>query len=142
MNQRGHASVELALGIGLLMLPVALVVLAFGPWSERRVLAEAAAAESARAVVIQLDHRSGAEVVAEMTGSHGLGGDLVRLGWCGGEPGPLSDPGGGCPLSRGTVVVATVQVWVPLVSTPWGEVGGIWITAEHAEPIDLYRSLP
>jgi hypothetical protein len=49
MNDRGHAAVELGLAVGLLLLPVALVVLGFGPWSERRVFAEAASAEAARA---------------------------------------------------------------------------------------------
>jgi len=142
LNQRGHASVELALGVALLILPVALVVMAFAPWSERRVLAEAASAEAARAAVLRLDHSVGADVVAAMVAGHGLAGDQVRLGWCGGTPGPLSSPGGGCSLGRGTVVAATVQVWVPLVMTPWGGIGGLWVTGEHAEPVDLYRSLP
>ena len=43
---------------------------------------------------------------------------------------------------RGSVVTAEVQVWVPLVATPWGEVGGLWVGASHSEPVDLYRSLP
>lgn len=142
LNEKGHAAVELALAVAVLMLPVALVVTAFGPWSERRVLAEATAAESARAVVLGLDHSAGAAVVASMTAGHGLNVDQVRLGWCGATPGSVSNPGGFCPLTRGSSVTATVQVWVPLVVTPWGPVGGIWITADHAEPIDLYRSLP
>ena len=52
MSDRGHAAVELALAVGLLLLPVALAVLAFGPWSERRVFAEAAAAEGDRKSVV------------------------------------------------------------------------------------------
>ena len=47
MDESGHGAVEFALGVGLLLLPVAILVLGFGPWSERRVLAEAAAAEAA-----------------------------------------------------------------------------------------------
>ena len=140
MKERGHAAIELAMGVAVLMLPVVLAVLAFGPWSERRVLAEAAAAESARAVVLDLDHRAGASVVASM--ASGLAPGQVRLGWCGSTPGPLAEPGGACSLTRGSVIVATVQIWTPLVSTPWGAIGGIWITADHAEPVDLYRSLP
>lgn len=141
MNERGHAAVELALAVAVLMLPVALVVTGFGPWSERRVLAEAAAAESARAVVLELDHRAGVAAVTAITANHGLSADQVRLGWCGATPVRLNQSAGMCPLTRGSVVSATVQVWVPLVNTPWGAIGGIWITADHVEPIDLYRSL-
>ena len=142
MSDRGHAAVELALGVAVLMLPVALVVTAFGPWSERRVLAEAAAAESARAVAIDLDHGAGAAVVARMTDQHGLGEGEVRMGWCGAESAGLAAPGGVCPLIRGGVVAVQVEVWAPMVVTPWGPVGGLWVSAEHSEPIDLYRSLP
>lgn len=142
MSDRGHAAVELALGIAVLMLPVVLVVTAFGPWSERRVLAEAAAAESTRAVVLELDHRAGAEVVVTMTSRHGLGTEHVRLGWCGAPPTSPGEAAAGCPLGRGEVVTSTVEVWVPLFMTPWGPVGGLWVSADHSEPIDLYRSLP
>jgi hypothetical protein len=141
MNDRGHAAVELGLAVGLLLLPVALAVLAFGPWSERRVLAEAAAAEAARAAVIALNTASGSAVVAEMAANHGLADDQVRLGWCGETPTEIALALASCPFSRGTEVIAEVQVWVPLVQTPWGGVGGVWVEAVHAEPIDLYRSL-
>jgi len=142
VTERGHAAVELALAVATLLVPVVLVVAAFGPWSERRVLAEAAAAEASRAAVLTLDLRMGAEVVASAIAGHGLDLSLGRLGWCGAEPGPLDDPPGACPLTRGSVVEATVEVWAPLVNTPWGTVGGLWVRASHAEPIDLYRSLP
>lgn len=131
---------EFALAAGLLLLPVAFVVLGFGPWSERRVLAEAAAAEAARAAVIALDTSVGARVVSEMTADHGLSPSMVRLGWCGGAPGPVGGSPS-CSFARGTEVVARVEVWVPLVATPWGDLGGLWVGAVHAEPIDLYRSL-
>lgn len=142
MSDHGHAAIELALGVAVLLLPVALVVTAFGPWSERRVLAEAAAAESARAVAVELDHDSGVAVVGRMTAQYGLGDAEVRLAWCGAEPAGLATPGGACPLSRGSIVSATVEVWAPLVMTPWGPVGGLWVSASHREPIDIYRSLP
>jgi hypothetical protein len=142
MRDDGHAAVELALAVATLLLPVALVVLSFGPWSERRVLAEAAAAESARAVVLELDHSAGNEVVTRMTTAFGLDGTQVRVGWCDSAPSGGGDVSGSCPLIRGSVVESTVQVWTPLVTTPWGPVGGLWVTGEHSEPIDLYRSLP
>lgn len=142
MTDRGHAAVELALAVGVLLLPVALVVMSFGPWSERRVLAESAAAEAARVAVIELDHGSGAAAVRRAVLSHGLSEDLVRLGWCGSSTGPLSAPRGSCPLTRGSTATVIVEVWVPLVETPWGGVGGLWVRAMHAEPVDVFRSLP
>jgi len=142
MTDRGHAAAELALAVGLLLLPVALAVLAFGPWSERRVFAEAAAAEAARAAVIHLDTSSGAVVVSDMATNHGLEPGLVRLGWCGAVPAEIAGDPGSCRFDRGARVTAEVLVWVPLVATPWGEVGGLWSGASHSEPVDLYRSLP
>lgn len=139
MRERGHAAVELALAAGVLLLPAALAVLSFGPWSERRVTAEAIAAEAARAVVIELDHAAGAAVVADMTEAAGIAPGSVRVGWCGASPGPV--PAGLCPLVRGTAVSVNIEVWTPLVDTPWGPVGGLWVSASHSEPIDLYRSL-
>ncbi len=142
MKDRGHAAVELGLAVGLLLLPVAIAVLAFGPWSERRVFAEAAAAEAARAAVIDLDVSAGASVVHEMSSNHGLGPDLVRLGWCGETPSSESGEVTSCSFQRGSSISARVEVWVPLVATPWGEVGGLWVGSAHSEPVDLYRSLP
>lgn len=142
MTERGHAAVEFGLAVGLLLIPVALAVLAFAPWSERRVFAEAAAAEAARAAVIALDTSVGAVVVSDMTANHGLSPEMVRLGWCGEEPVEAGGDPGSCTFARGAVVTAQVAVWVPLISTPWGEVGGLWSSALHSEPVDLYRSIP
>lgn len=140
-SDSGHAAVEFAMAVAVLLLPAALVVTAFGPWSERRVLAESAAAEAARVTVIELDHSAGIAVVAQSVSNHGLDQDSVRLGWCGALPAPLNAPGGACSLTRGSSVEARVDVWTPLIRTPWGDVGGLWITAIHSEQIDLYRSL-
>lgn len=139
MRDRGHAAVELALAAGVLLLPVAVAVLSFGPWSERRVTAEAIAAEAARAVVLELDHTAGAAVVSAATDDADLDSGSIRVGWCGAAP--ATTPAGACPLTRGSAVGVVVEVWTPLVDTPWGPVGGLWVSASHSEPIDLYRSL-
>lgn len=142
MRDRGHAAVEFALAVGLLLFPAALAVLSFGPWLERQVVARAASAEAARATVVELDHSAGVEAVRGIIAAHGLEPELVRLGWCGSEPTELYMVTGQCSLARGSVVEADVEVWVPLFNTPWGPVGGIWAGALHTEPVDLYRSMP
>jgi hypothetical protein len=135
----GHAAIELGLAVGVLLLPVALVVAGFGPWSERRVEAEAIAAEVARAAVIDLSHDAGHAMADSMATALGIPDELVRIGWCGTSPGP--EPAGACDFERGAVVSVAVELWTPLVATPWGSLGGLWVVGEHAEPIDLYRSL-
>jgi hypothetical protein len=139
MRDRGHASIELALAVGVLLLPVALLVTGFGPWSERRVEAEAVAAEAARAAVLDLSHDAGIAVVASHTSMLGISSDIVRVGWCGSTP--ELEPAGACVFERGAVVSITVELWTPLMETPWGSIGGLWVAGEHSEPIDLYRSL-
>ena len=138
-TERGHAGVELALAIAVLMIPAAIAVLGFGPWSERSVLAGAAAAEAARAAVISLSTTTGDQVAADMGRNYGLDPTEMRLGWCG--AGPVTGGSGTCPMTRGTTVEVTVEVWVPIVTTPWGEIGGVWVSRSHTESIDLYRSL-
>ena len=142
MRERGHAAVEFAMAVAVLLLPVALVVVSFGPWSERRVFAEAAAAEVSRAAVLSLDELAAAGLLESLADEHGLNAGEVRLGWCGVTPDAPASAEPGCPLNRGSVVTANIEVWVPLVSTPWGEIGGLWVEAAHSEPVDLYRSLP
>lgn len=139
MRDRGHAGVELAMAVGVLLLPVALVVTGFGPWTERRVEAEAVAAEGARAAVLDLSVEAGEAAVVAALDHVDIERELVRIGWCGAAPG--SPSAGTCSLERGSVVSVTIELWTPLVSTPWGPVGGLWVVGEHSEPIDLYRSL-
>jgi len=141
VRERGHAAVELAMAVAVLLLPVGLVVTAFGPWSEHKVFAESIAAEAARATAIDLEHSSGSEVVIAAIAAHRLPSDSVRLGWCGTEPDDVHSAVPACPLTRGSEVVVEIVVWTPLFATPWGNVGGLWLSSLHSEPIDLYRSL-
>lgn len=139
MSEKGHAAVELSLAVGVMLLPVALVVIGFGPWSERRVEAEAMAAEAARAAVIALDHDAGNAVISATAAGYGIAPDLVRVGWCGATP--TLEKAGACVFARGVAVSVIVELWTPLIDTPWGSIGGLWVVGEHVEPIDLYRSL-
>lgn len=132
MSQRGSAPLELALGLGMLVIPAALLVLSFGPWLEARTFVRAAAAEGARAIILA-DGSSGAGVglIGEMAEARGL--ELAEIELCGDES---------CPIDRGGYVTVRVAVDVPLIDTPWGTVGGLTVEATHAEPVDLYVSLP
>lgn len=133
MRQRGSASLELALGMGLLVIPAVIAVLSFAPWLEARAFVRAAAAEGARAAVLAAAEPSavGTAVIAEMAAGRGY--EAVSIQMCGGSP---------CVLVRGAYVTAAVMVDVPLVATPWGDVGGVTVRGSHAEPVDAYRSLP
>lgn len=144
MRDRGAASLELALGAGLLVIPALLVVVSFGPWLEGRAFARAAAAEAARTAVLSQDDpaAAGSALVADMVAGRAIDPGSVRVSMC---EGPLLPPGTGrgyCVLVRGALVTASVSVVVPLISTPWGPVGGLTVMASHAEPVDAYRSIP
>jgi hypothetical protein len=144
VRERGAASLELALGAGLLVIPALLVVVSFGPWLEGGAFARAAAAEAARsAVLAQGDPAAaGSAVVAGMATGRGIDPGSVTVSMCGGPSVPAGNGLGSCVLIRGALVTASVSVSVPLISTPWGPVGGLTVTASHAEPVDAYRSLP
>jgi hypothetical protein len=133
VTERGTASIELALGAALLVIPAVVAVLSFAPWLEARAFVRAAAAEAARSAVLSTGDpvQAGAVVVGDMAADRGL--EDVSVVMCGGAA---------CVLERGRYVSASVSVAIPLVSTPWGEVGGLTVEASHAEPVDLYRSLP
>jgi hypothetical protein len=139
MSDQGQAAVEFAIAAGVLLIPVALAVTAFGPWSETRVIVDSVAAEAARAAVLALDHESGQAVVSTAARNYSIEPDEIRAGWCGAEP--ASPIAGACPLTRGGIVVIKVEIWTPLFQTPWGEIGGLWVSGDHSEPIDLYRSM-
>ena len=82
---------EMALGVGLLMVPVAMLVMSFGPGLERRSFVRLAAAEASRAVVISDGDVSTALVqVSAMAFNHGYRPAEVSVGLCGAEPAPLS----------------------------------------------------
>lgn len=151
-RQRGAASLELALGFALILVPCLLLALSFGPWLERRSFVRLAAAETARAVIVA----DGGEAVvvarlAEMAANNGIDPAAVLVSLCGGTPAPVAGPlASSCgPLVRGGRVTASVAVEVPVLRLPfrraagdWVEIGGILLEATHTEAVDLYRSLP
>lgn len=130
----GFVALELALGIGLLVLPLTMLVLTFPTWSEYQATATTAASEAAREAVLAGDVEQGrarGETVArEVFANHGLGRAAVDVRW-----------GGSGGLTRGATVVAEVTIRMPAVEIPGiGRVGSWDWTATHAEQVDRYRS--
>lgn len=150
-TERGAASLEMVLGVGLLMVPVAMLVVSFGPGLERRSFVRLAAAEASRAVVISDgDVVTAMAQVSAMASNHGYPPGEVSVGLCGAAPAPLSAGGASAcspTLTRDDTVVATVVMEIPLVALPFANeagdrasVGGVSVSASHASYVDLYRS--
>ena len=130
----GFAAIELALGIGLLLLPISLMVLTFPTWSERQATATVAASEAARIAALSDDTpraRADAERAAALIfASHGLPDTDVDVRW------ETSGP------NRGGSVTAHVTIHMPAMSIPGiGDVGAWTWTATHTEIRDFYRSV-
>ncbi|MGH9030896.1 MAG: hypothetical protein ACRDY4_01005 [Acidimicrobiia bacterium] len=132
-GEQGYVAAELALGVGLLVFPIAMLVLTLPTWSERQSVARAIAREAARTVAVggTCDPGAAGDVGATMADNLGLrGGVDVAL-----------DCASGARLQRGGTVTARVTVSMPAVDIPGiGAVGAWSWTARHAEPVDQYRS--
>jgi hypothetical protein len=129
----GYVAAELALGVGLLVFPIAMLVLTLPTWSERQSVARVIAREAARTVAVEgtCDLATARAVGATMAGNLGVrDGVDVSL-----------DCVGGARLPRGGHVTASVTVQMPAVDLPGiGAVGSWSWTARHREPVDQYRS--
>jgi hypothetical protein len=133
----GFVASELVLGVCVVILPVTLLVLALPTWSERQAMAQRAANESAREVVLADSWSAGVSAaraaIDQEAGNYGVPLDDVR--------GPDFTAGGG--LAGGQTVVSRVTVRMPVMVVPLvGRVGSWSWTAVHAERVDDYRSFP
>jgi hypothetical protein len=133
-RERGYVAGELALGIGVLLVPAALLVLTLPTWSERQTTARSIAREVSRLVAVGGTCDRGRAVE--------LGHDMARnLGLPPGDVDVQLDCLGGARLPRGGSVRASVTVAVPAVARPGiGSVRAWSWTAHHSEPVDQYRS--
>jgi hypothetical protein len=135
-GDRGFVATELAIGIGLLVLPVACLLLTLPTWSERQTTARAIAREVGRATAVagRCDRVAAEALTREMAGNLGLDARDV---------GVTLDCRSGARLPRGGTVTARVTVAVPAVAIPGiGSVGAWSWTAAHTETVDPYRSFP
>lgn len=141
--QRGSAPLELVLGIGLMLIPLALLSLSFGPLLERIVFARIAAAEAARELVLS-DGSEGnvLRLVRQIASNHGVEAGGVSVGFCDGEIGSLrSSPRSACgPPVKGQLVKVVIVTQAPAFVTPYGGVGSITVRASQTEMVGLYRS--
>jgi hypothetical protein len=133
-DERGFVAIELALGVGLLLIPVALLVITIPTWSERQATARAIVREVARSTAVAGVCDTGAADETADTMADNLGV----------EPGEVEVdlrcfPGERLP--RGGEVEAAVTIQMPAMRFPGiTQVGGWDWTANHREPVDPYRS--
>ncbi len=125
---------ELALGVMLLVVPVAIVVLSIAPVFEHRNFARRAAAEAARTMVLSTGDPSAEALAVIEAQARSMGidpGDVTVL-LCGGAQ---------CAVDRGSVVTVDVTVLVKELSSflPFGT---ITVQAVHSEQVDMFRSRP
>jgi hypothetical protein len=135
-RENGFVATELALGVGVLLLPVVVVVLTIPTWSERQTTARAIAREVARAVAREgfCDHAVAGGLADSMATNLGLARADLELGL---------DCAPGAPLTPGDDVQVRVTVQMPAVRLPAiGSVGAWSWTARHRQPVDVYGSLP
>lgn len=138
---RGALPLEFALGVAVLVLPIALLVSVFPDWAERQSMARLAVREAARVGALADSAPQGegdAEALArQIAANHGLDQTDLR-----GLEVTVPTDGDGRPL-RGGEVIARLEVRIPLTAVPLiGDIGGFWWGVSHHETIDRYRSLP
>jgi hypothetical protein len=130
----GFVATELALGIGLLLVPVALVVLTIPSWSERQTTGRAIAREVGRAVA-----REGwcdTALANDLAGSMASNLALERS-----EVDVELDCGAGDELVTGSELAVSVTVRMPAVHLPAVGTVGEWSwTARNHQPVDRYGS--
>ena len=125
---------ELALGVMLLVVPVAIVVLSIAPVFEHRNFVRRAAAEAARTMVLTTGDPSAEALAVVEAQARSMGidpGDVTVL-LCGGVE---------CAVDRGSIVTVDVTVLVDELSS-FLPIGTITVHAVHSEQVDLFRSRP
>lgn len=132
-TEGGTAALELPLAVGLLLVPVALVVVSLPAWPERQTVARAAAAEASRAVALAASWDEGLDEAQATVADAARNAALA--------PGDLALDVAGA-LERGATVTARVTVDMPALALPLVGTVGRWSwTAAHTERVDDYRSL-
>jgi hypothetical protein len=129
-GDRGTAAVELPLSVGLLLLPIAVLVMVVPQWPEHQTVATAAAKEAATLYATAATPADGVDAaqaaVDRAASNYGLDRMSLELSgsWC-----------------RGCSVTAEVTVDVPAVQVPFiGSTGSVSWTARSSARVEDYRS--
>lgn len=132
-EQYGSAPLSLVLGLGLLVIPVLLLVLAIPTWEARTVDARDAAATAARVLVTADTWSDGVSAANQAVDEIGASDRL--------SPSDVTTAYQGS-LTRGSSVTVEVTVLIPATEIPLiGAVGSVHYTASSTELVDQYRSL-
>jgi hypothetical protein len=135
-SDSGFVALELALGVSVLLLPVAALVLVIPTWSERQTSARAIAREVGRSVA--------REGVCRVDGASAMADTMsANLGLHRADVGVLLDCAPGARLAPGADLEVTVTVRMPAVQLPvLGAIGEWDWSARHRQPVDQYGSDP
>lgn len=135
----GFTAAEFAAGVGLLVLPVALLVLSLPAWAETQQAGRLAAQQAARAIVTADDHPAGLAHAEALAAEILARSGVERVG-------PLQVDGELAPAVDATVqrvVTVTVTVRMPTIAVP---LVGRWLAFDHpvshSQPVDRYRDHP
>ncbi|GAC1364625.1 MAG: hypothetical protein NVSMB32_07340 [Actinomycetota bacterium] len=131
--QGGFVTLELVLGLAVLVVPIGLLVLVLPTWFARQNFARLAAQQAARRAVISQSLDQGYAAARAVATDAGLD--------------PTKDLtvhyGAGSSLARGGTVTAQARVRMPALVIPGlGDVGSFSWTASYSEAVDQYRSGP
>ncbi len=137
MNRQGESgfvATELAFGVAVLVVPVALLVLTLPRWSERQ--------SAARVISREVARRAARDGVCDRGAAQALGATMARnLGVAPRDVAVDLACDDGFELAPGSDVEARVTVAMPAVQVPAVGAVGAWSwTARHREPVDRYAA--
>ena len=129
-GDRGTAAIELPLAVGLLLIPVACLLLALPRWPESQTVATAAAKQAATLYATASSPDEGAALAQAA---------VTQAATNSGRPLSLTISGDWC---RGCTITANVTVDIPAIVVPGlGSTGTFTWTATSSARLDDYRSM-
>ncbi|NND84972.1 MAG: hypothetical protein HKN46_07460 [Acidimicrobiia bacterium] len=138
VNDRGSAPIELAAGLGLLVLPIAIAILIAPSWLAARNGADAAAQSAATAISTGSNDASGEATARALVEGIAASRSIAvsDLEFC--------PPRGTClPLGRGDVIEVRVEVRAAPIDLPGlVSLGSVVVEGRGHASVDPYRSLP
>lgn len=136
-GEDGFTAVEFAAGVGLLVLPVALLVMSLPRWVETQQAGRLAAQQAARAVVAAADHAEGLRHATRIADEilENLQVELLEPVVVDGHLGPVREAEAEQELVTVTVTVEMPALQLPLI----GEWAAFPHAVSHTQPVDRYR---